>query len=615
MPKIQPVDKYTRLMTRTAADKAAIANGCRWDMERAAYAIWWIERYCKLYESEYAGRPLLLRGHADEKLDGDGYFVDYEIPDEFPEKFSGSSYEKTFKRRLNDYFKRVKSGKHVAWQFHDHCQVYGWVTFSDFWKRFVRRFKIAYLFMAKKNTKSPTLAANTLYLTCGDGEVGNKTFVVSREKAQVAGNIGQSAIQMVLQSEELSSECKIDHTNCIITHEPSNSVLKAVSGRDARNFEAKEGPSGQFCVDEMHTVPTELRDRTSRAGIARPESLNWNASTAGLGYDGFGKEAFELCQEIVAGTSLTENIYCSLHAAPQNLTNAELDRDPMKYLLMANPNMGITIDPKEALQDYQDSKRTQQELSKFKVYRLNIWQGTEMPAFSISHWNDSADPAGLTLEDFLGSECFPGFDKSLSDDLTALCMLFELENDQELMAYWDLWIPMATAQRMNERVPYLAWEKQGLVNIVEGEVITDDVLEAGIIRRSEQFDMQLLQYDPSRCSTLMRTISNNGIDCETFKQTGKHYSETIDFTSSLIKQQKIIHVGNPAIKWQMANCSYYLDQHGYQLLKKPKQRWRKIDAIAALVMAVRGWRDREILGDQNSKMLEDLDSWKDNLLL
>src|SRR5690554_591981 len=59
------LDETTRMWIRNASDEAAMANGCTFDVERAAYAVWWIERYCKLYEGEQAGEQLVLYGCHD----------------------------------------------------------------------------------------------------------------------------------------------------------------------------------------------------------------------------------------------------------------------------------------------------------------------------------------------------------------------------------------------------------------------------------------------------------------------------------------------------------------------------------------------------------------------
>lgn len=611
------IDKWTKMFIRTASDKKAVQDGCYVDLERAAYAVWWIERHCKLYESVWAGKPLILRSHADEVMIDDpesernGEIKKFPIPDEFPEVFKGSKYEKQFKKRVEEMFARKKAGGHISWQFHDHIQIYGWVRHDMHWKSVVRRFKIVYFLLCKKSGKSPTLAANALYLTCGDGEQGNKTYIMSREAAQVKENIGKAIVLMVEQSPELLSECKINYSENSVEHLPTNSLVKPVSGRDVRNLESKEGPSGQFFFDEMHTIPVEARDRTSRAGIARPEPINMGASTAGLGFDGFGKEVFELCDEIMAGTSLVQNVYASIHQAPQNLSDAELEADPMKYIQMANSNLGITISPTEILEDYNTSKRTAQELSIFKVYRLNIWQHAENAAFSIHHWTESRYD-DMEIEAFNGLPCYPGFDRSMSGDLTSLCKLFEVA-DGRLFAFWQHWLPRTTAKSLAKRVPYLTWEQQGWLKLVDGPVIEDTLLYDDIMAEAEKYEFWPLQYDPSRCGFLMNRLSNEGnLDVEIFQQSGRSFHEIIDLADTKIKKLQVLHVGNPLIQWQMSNCNYYEDVNSYRLLKKPKKRYKKIDGIVAFTMALRGWRDRDE-HRPSTQMLENLNAWKDHM--
>jgi hypothetical protein len=93
----------TLARVRTAADERAARAGMRFDPERAAFVCDWIENYCRLYEGDKAGEPLLLLG-----------------------------FQRDFLSRL-----------------------FGWVRWSDEWGQWVRRFTHGAFWGAKKNGKSP----------------------------------------------------------------------------------------------------------------------------------------------------------------------------------------------------------------------------------------------------------------------------------------------------------------------------------------------------------------------------------------------------------------------------------------------------------------------------
>ena len=54
-------DEITQSWMRNRSDEIAVKNGCWFDVARAAWTVWWIERYCCLYEGEWAGENMLIR--------------------------------------------------------------------------------------------------------------------------------------------------------------------------------------------------------------------------------------------------------------------------------------------------------------------------------------------------------------------------------------------------------------------------------------------------------------------------------------------------------------------------------------------------------------------------
>src|SRR5262245_52688193 len=148
-------DDQTNAWIRNPSDEAAAAAGCRFDEERGQFAVDWIERYCKLYEGDWAGQPLKL----------------------------------------------------MPWARDVVMRLFGWVRWSNNWKRWVRRFRAASIWVAKKNGKSPLLAALALYLLCGDGEQGQKVFFGAKDGRQARSIAGEHSVQMLSQSSELMDEC------------------------------------------------------------------------------------------------------------------------------------------------------------------------------------------------------------------------------------------------------------------------------------------------------------------------------------------------------------------------------------------------------------------------
>jgi len=340
MPTFAPDPHITTSWVRNPSDEKAAAAGCHFDVERASYAVWWIERYCKLYEG-VQGAPLILRGCHSCLEYGLPPATDFNLWDEELEA------QRVGFERARRFLDCIRAGHPIDWQYDCTMRLFGWVRWSEKWHDWIRRFRQASIWVAKKNKKSPTLAALSFLLFCGDGEPGQKVFHAAKDGRQVRENISKHALEMLRQSPELEEECKPNLSTLQITHLPSRSVMVPLSSSNQRTKESKEGLNGTVCIDETHVVDRDFVNRLTRAGISRREPFHLEVSTAGNNPDSYGKERFDYAAKVLAGEFENQELFAAIYAAPQDLTDAELDADPDKYGRQANPAWGHTVDPED----------------------------------------------------------------------------------------------------------------------------------------------------------------------------------------------------------------------------------------------------------------------------
>jgi phage terminase large subunit-like protein len=315
MPRVRrKTDAGTRSETldwvRTAADGRAAAVGMRFDPERAAFVCDWIETHCRLYEGDKAGEPLMLL-----------------------------SFQREFLSRL-----------------------FGWVRWSDEWVGWVRRFNKAALWAAKKNGKSPLAAAYNLYLLAGDGEPGQKVYMMAGDGTQA--RIAQKhAVNMVRQSPALDAgqggDCRINNTTLGIYHLPTHSALEIVTGDDKRSAGTKHGFNGSVTIDEMHVVNRLMMEAVGRAGLSRREPIQASFSTAGTEPSSAGAERWKYGRQVNAGERDDPLFLHVEYAAPDDATEADVEDRLDEYGKAANPAWGAIIKPSEFRADWHASKGDQ----------------------------------------------------------------------------------------------------------------------------------------------------------------------------------------------------------------------------------------------------------------
>jgi len=173
-------DPTTKAWIRNESDERAAAAGYRFDVSRAAYVVWWIENYCRLYEGEWAGEPMILRG-CHEDLEGLPVTLSWD---------EGGKEESLLRAEI--YAERFAAGEAVDWQYECTMRVFGWVGHSTRWGREVRRFRKSAVFVPKKSKK--VLPWQHGAFTCWQGmeSMDKRYFSEQRTAAKLATSPGST---------------------------------------------------------------------------------------------------------------------------------------------------------------------------------------------------------------------------------------------------------------------------------------------------------------------------------------------------------------------------------------------------------------------------------------
>lgn len=581
-------DKTTASWIRNASDERAVENGCWFDVWCAMYPIWWIERYCRLYEGEWAGEPMRLRS-CGECEDAWPFPAGEEFDDDRDMMFA----------RAEKHAQCVASGHFIDWQFECIARMFGWQKDSERWGRAIRRFRQSSIWVPKKNKKSPSLSAIGLYLAMGDGEPGQKVFFGAKDGKQAKDIAGKHASEMVTASPELSEVSTINKVLTRITHEPTRSIIEPMSSSNARTQESKEGINGCILIDETHVVDRKFINRVKRAGISRSEPFHIEVSTAGNNPDGYGKERFDYANDVQSGRQVNEQLFVAIYAAPQDLSDAELAKDPVKYGKMANAAWGHTIGKDEYLNDYNESTRSISEMAEFKMYRLNIWQQTANPWLRTSDWAKCKEE--FTENDLRGRRCIAGLDLSKTRDMSSLVLLFPewgnggLESVRVLPYFW---LPEVYARENQDKASFMQWEHDGHLILTPGEVIDYGWIRSKVNELHDMFDIVEIGYDEKYAEELTQMIEQGAVASDgTVLDAGlgiprcvvsQGWATTAGPTAEL--ERMVIagtfrHNGHPVLAWQAGHATYKQDHNGNKKIVKAngKDDIKKIDGIAASI--------------------------------
>jgi phage terminase large subunit-like protein len=565
------MDEITKLWMRNESDKLAVANGCWFDVSRAAYTVWWIERYCRLYEGEWAGEPCLLRSGFKE--------LDSPILDDWEEGGEQRSIA-----RAERYLQLLASNENPDWQYECTMRLFGWVKNSERWGRAVRSHNAGSIWIPKKQKKSPTLAAWGVYLTCGDGEMGSKVFVGAKDGNQ-AKIAMKHAIAMVEQSPELLSECRINKNEMSITHIPTRSEMKPLSSANERSKNSKEGINGHILIDETHVVDRDFIKIISRAGISRAEPLHIEVSTAGNNPDGYGKERQDYARQVACGAEKNDQLFVAIYEAPQTLSDKDLCEDPVKYGKLANPAWGHTAHEEEFLADFAQSRRTISGLADFKMYRLNIWQHTANQWLRMDDWLRCGD--SRSIEDYQKQPAAVGMDLSKTKDMSALAI--SIPSAEKVHLFVRLWMTESYIEANSDKAAFKEWVAGGNLCMIPGDTIQESFIREEFERLAKLLDVKILVKDRAFAADFTEWCEErfprvNQID---YPQNAQMMEKPIDDFEAAVIEGSLVHCNNPCLNWQAGHTSTHMNARGFRILKKPYKTddYRKIDGMVAAVMA------------------------------
>jgi phage terminase large subunit-like protein len=539
--KIKPassIDRVTRRWIRNANDERAAQEGYRFDEARGVFTVDWVSEFCYLYEGDKAG-----------------YQMDIE-----------------------------------DWQYEWFMQVHGWVYKDEELGRWVRRFRQANAWIPKKNAKSPTLAAQGLYLLIGDGEYGQKCYTLARDKEQ--GKISHNhAKMMVRYSEPLLAECKISETTHTIVHLPTMSEYKLVAGD---NEKSTEGFNGSTLTDEVHVVDHKLIKRISRAGISRSEPLRVEMSTSGDNSDGYGGKRFEYTHRLFTGEIYDPEHYVMEFAIPQDTPQEKLlDQAFIERVgRECNPSMGRILRFREYVADWRTSTESLTQQLEFAMYRLNKWMAAGANWIAYEDW--LACSKKYTIEKLKRYPCFAGLDLSKTRDMSSLVLMFAVPHKKLGIKPYIVpffWLPEVTANSIKRKIDLTRPEYQGAIDFCPGKTIDYSMIAEKIDWCYENLDMRKIGYDRAHSSTLMKMLINDFELPEDdfmvqFPQTMQYMGPPTGDFERFVLTGGISHDNNAVMNWQMGHVRVLSDKNGVKKPIKPEQDdYRKIDGVVAAIMA------------------------------
>lgn len=503
--------------------------------------------------------------------------------------------------------------------------VWGWKRVSDG----TRRYRVLYIWIPRKNSKSTTAAGLALLLLLGDAEQGGQVYCIAstEDQARIVFNF---ASRMVDMSPELSRIIVPFKTALYCS--ALNAVVKPLTGK----AQGKHGLNASAIIgDEIHEWPSDdLYTFVHQSEGTRRQPLDILISTAGQ-RDGVGWEHYQLSEAILNGEIDAEDTYVFIAAA-----DAKRDAEDPNYwaseeaVRESNPALGQTVKLDFLMSEIEKAKSNPRKVNDVKRYYLNLWVDQAVAWLRMDRYDqcaldvfggkgvgEFAKPALVTTDKLpvvysgptinhrwshfkfwlQGRRCFVGIDLSSTTDLTCVCYVFPPdEPDGIWFVYPRFFIPQGNAvadikeRTKRDKFDYEAAAAVGAITLTPGDVIDYDVVLADIVAHSEWFDIQKIGLDPWNSTQIATQLQAAGFEIALFRQGFASLSGPTKFLERLVLQKRIDHGGQPVLRWNARNVAVVKDAAENMKPVKDKSA-NRIDGIVATIIGL-GISDEEMDG-------------------
>ena len=442
-----------------------------------------------------------------------------------------------------------------------------------------RQFRTAFVEICKKVGKSELAAAVALYLLYADNEPSAEVYGAAADRQQ-ASIVFDVVKQMVEMSPALMKRSKLmGATKRIVNYSNAGyyQVLSAEVG-------GKHGFSVSGLVfDEIHTQPNrQLYDvLTKGSSDARQNPLHFIITTAGNDRHSIAYELHTKAVDILEGRRVDPTFYPVVYG----LKDDEDWEDEANWYKV-NPSLGYTVDIERLRDAYREAKQNPADEITFKWLRCNMWVSSTVAWIPDVIYMRGNEP--IDMDALAGRDCYAGLDLSSTGDITALVLIFPPRDEEEkyvLLPYF--WIPEETIPRRVKAnsVPYDIWEKQGYIMSTEGNVIHYDFIEKFIMDLSEKYHILEIAVDRWNATQMIQNLEGEGFTIVPFGQGFSSMSAPTKEFYRLLMEGRIIHGGNPVLRWMAGNVVIDTDPAGNIKVTKAKSK-EKIDGIVAAIMAL-----------------------------
>lgn len=492
------------------------------------------------------------------------------------------------------------------WQRYDIVgPLMGTVGWSDTYQRYVRRYRMGWIELGRKNGKSELLAGLALYLLAFDGEEGAEVYGAAKDRDQ-ARIIWDVASRMVLLSPKLAGREGLrirTHERRIVDYRTGS--FYSILARDAMGNLGLDPFAVLF--DEVIAQPDgSLWDALRTAQGSRVEPLMLAATTAGNDPTSFAASEHSQCMKVQDEPEREPHRFTYIRNLP-----IEADAFDEANWYLPNPALGDFLSIQSLRDEATEARNDPLKENAFRQYRLNQWVSQSTRWMPMNLYRECTGDVWLTadwgVKLMTGRQVWCGLDLSAKLDLTSLCAFTPPKGEDPGHAMWWHWLPEDALPALNTATGNKStqWVRQGWLRLMPGSVIDYGELCKQIHQVLAPFTVREISYDKWSGEFVRQDLERRfGRRVPIVPNEPTYVGMTLPLRElmALTVNHDWQHHANPvaAFCFDSVECRRAVDNPDLIKPVKPARlaTSTRIDAVVTAALAVGGWSVRGQIPDK-----------------
>jgi phage terminase large subunit-like protein len=481
--------------------------------------------------------------------------------------------------------------------------IFGDVRWSPEANEYVRRFRIAWIELARKNGKSELLAGIMLYLLAADGEESAEIYGCARDRDQ-ASLVFDVAARMVQLSPALDKRLKVRaHVKRIYdppsSLRPSGGFYQVIAADSPGSLGTN--PSGVAADEILAWRDRSMWDaqRTGMGSGARKQPLMVAATTAGDDPAGFAAAMHAEMQRVADDPERADHVFVYMRNMPADAD--VFDEDNWSF---PNPALDDFLSRESMRQEAVEAQNDPAAENAFRQFKCNQWVNQSTRWMSMPLYRQSSGNIWLTPDDqraaLKGRVAWAGFDLAAKMDLSAWCLIVPAGDGEPLHIIWRFWLPEAAVPHLDKHNDgkVSRWIRDGWITCTDGEVLDYDRVYSDIEADAKHFRIAGGDCDKwSMYPVIQEIAKRTGLAEETtlVPRQNSYADMTPGMTGlmGLVKEERFHHHANPVAAWCFDNVEVRRSRENPELIRPDKPErgatGKRIDGVPAAALAVGAW--------------------------